>query len=328
MERRKGFTLIELLVVIAIIALLVSILMPTLQKAKDLAKDVVCKSQQHNVALAIVMYAGTYGDQFPHGDDVPDWMNDDHTNALAWNLRVGRVPLNQIPENLRDDELNGGNVEDIMRICMEGFQDHQWYDRKSGSFKCPAYYEQVRPTPPLLWTFPLTSASVRDGNGSDSHLDAGEPTMAGNGCAFSINGQIYGRGNLVIDKDANDAWTYNPEMENSSGPGKLPQAVKTTDVRGSTVMAGDCNVRGGGNQLLQWEAYPTSGKYGLHTQKARSTQDRIDFAGPWMFLTMSSHGAGSPIDFYGHPNGGANLMFADGHVQGFTKLDPAQWKID
>ncbi len=326
MERKKGFTLIELLVVIAIIALLVSILMPTLQKAKDLAKDVVCKSQQHNVALAIIMYAGTYGDQFPHNDNVPAWGDpkpDPHTNDLTWNLRVGKVPFNQIPENLRDDVANAGNVEDIIRICLEGYQDHQWYDRKSGSFKCPAYYEQVRPRPPLLWPYPETTATVKAEAGSDSnYLDPGEPTMAGDGCAFSINGQVSKWGTLSVDSDANGAWTYKGE-----GDG-FPQTVKTTDVRGATVMAGDCNVRGGGSQLIQQPTYPTSPKYGLDTQQARSKQDRIDFAGPWMFLTMSSHGNGTPIDFYGHPNEGTNLMFADGHVQGYTTIDPAQWKAD
>ncbi len=52
----KAFTLIELLVVVAIIALLVSILLPSLNKAKELVREVCCKANLRNVGLAIHMY--------------------------------------------------------------------------------------------------------------------------------------------------------------------------------------------------------------------------------------------------------------------------------
>ena len=55
-RERAAFTLIELLVVVAIIALLMSILLPSLQRARDVSKMTVCLSNQRQIGLAIVMY--------------------------------------------------------------------------------------------------------------------------------------------------------------------------------------------------------------------------------------------------------------------------------
>ena len=64
---RRGFTLIELLVVIAIIALLLSILMPSLQHAKKQATAVVCMSNQKQLSMAWVMYAEANDDKVVDG---------------------------------------------------------------------------------------------------------------------------------------------------------------------------------------------------------------------------------------------------------------------
>lgn len=55
--KRKGFTLVELLVVISIIAVLLSILMPSLRKAKEQAKKVVCMSNLKQMGLGHLLYA-------------------------------------------------------------------------------------------------------------------------------------------------------------------------------------------------------------------------------------------------------------------------------
>ncbi len=64
-RREKGFTLIELLVVIAIIALLLSILMPSLQKAKESARKIVCRSNLKTQYLACTLYVNDYADTLP-----------------------------------------------------------------------------------------------------------------------------------------------------------------------------------------------------------------------------------------------------------------------
>jgi prepilin-type N-terminal cleavage/methylation domain-containing protein len=66
-RQHRAFTLIELLVVIAIIALLVSLLLPALGNARQVARDVICKSNLKQIGLGIQMYLDDQRD--------PVWFN-------------------------------------------------------------------------------------------------------------------------------------------------------------------------------------------------------------------------------------------------------------
>jgi len=66
-SQRRGFTLIELLVVVSIIALLISILLPSLGKAKELANRVHCSANLTGIAKSMVTYSQDFSDAFPVG---------------------------------------------------------------------------------------------------------------------------------------------------------------------------------------------------------------------------------------------------------------------
>ena len=83
-NRKRAFTLVELLVVIGIIALLISILLPSLNRARAMARATVCQSNLRQMYLAIVLYQNDYKQYIPRPlwadpltgwDDPACWVN-------------------------------------------------------------------------------------------------------------------------------------------------------------------------------------------------------------------------------------------------------------
>ena len=80
MKDKRAFTLIELLVVIAIIAILASLLLPALSRAKQEAWGVNCLNNKKQLQIAWTMYTGDYNDRLPINAD----QSMDYQNTHSW----------------------------------------------------------------------------------------------------------------------------------------------------------------------------------------------------------------------------------------------------
>lgn len=104
-HRRIGFTLVELLVVIAIIGVLIALLLPAVQQAREAARRMQCSNNLKQLGLALHNYHDTYG-KFPPGYLHPETGWGAKDSSWGWGAQL--LPF--IEQNSLADALNVGNI--------------------------------------------------------------------------------------------------------------------------------------------------------------------------------------------------------------------------
>lgn len=153
--KRKAFTLIELLVVISIIALLLSILMPSLQKVKKQARAVVCQANLRQWSTIFVAYGGDNNNRFPvegRGAGGTYWMTalSDYYDYSKGDFRLcpeaGRTREGREPQDAIDDPLYDGGFGHANAIWGPGLDGWDSYKREDfGSYGANMWIFDLRP---------------------------------------------------------------------------------------------------------------------------------------------------------------------------------------
>jgi prepilin-type N-terminal cleavage/methylation domain-containing protein/prepilin-type processing-associated H-X9-DG protein len=321
---KRGFTLIELLVVIAIIAVLISLLLPAVQSAREAAHRTQCTNNLKQLALALANYEGVYG-SYPPGYCLQAYAGD-HEDAAG--------PLVRLTNFYEQSAVFNAMNFSLMMFCSENTTvtgaavGTLWCPSDGGivnyRYTYPADYGQSVGLAYLNTAMPMTYSSYAGSLGSWPFYNFGTDQMR------QVNGVFY----LIGAPPLNPIRIYGNIF--AGLPGVPPTRISSiTDGLSNTMAFGehahglyskqpDAN---GAVDFNDWNWW-VSGNFGdtiystyfpMNPQRKLATgyyESGTYIQGDDMVTAASSF----------HP-GGANFAFCDGSVR-FLKDSIDSWAID
>ena len=307
-EHRRGFTLIELLVVVAIIALLISILLPSLDRARRQARQLVCATNLKSQNSAALLYAADNEDWLPCAmlgiDERYDQGIDGKSLYPGYNSYATAIMHYLGWSGLKNVKLRGTLTTDIHENTMDMWNSEgrpSPYDNDSWRARCHAVasiemfqctdYPEFEPNPELQWDPDEEPASP-----SVMPLDYVTSAVP---IPYTENNFAYDRGRMTFD-------FFEPP-----NPVDVNLTAYVQRRRLEDFMAGVSPAD---------YIYVTEGHTGLDTKTPGALVFHHFFAGSQLPFAAEPRMA---VDSR-HP-AGVNAMFFDGHVETMElhELDPA-----
>lgn len=207
-RRKAGFTLIELLVVISIIAILMSLLLPAVQQAREAARRTQCQNNLKQLGLALHNYHDSYR-VFP-----PGWVDQNSSGAANWGWHVYVFPM--MDQGNLYDRIDVGNGS--LGYALDDAVKQQAMSQPVPGFRCPSDIAPDINMDQLMisestnqYALSTTNYVGANGGGDWSYPDTGLDGMFGRNSRVRIRDFTDGTTNTVVVGER--AW------EKQDGPG-------------------------------------------------------------------------------------------------------------
>ena len=332
MSRPRGFTLIELLVVIAIIGVLVALLLPSVQQARESARRTQCRNNLKQIGLALHSYhdtnltfppayvgeIGTSGTAF--GFSFPD-DNSNGPSGFGW----GAILLPQVDQSPLFKSLNfslpcwaprhaqAAKTKLTSFLCpsatggSEGFVVERWTVGSSAAPSVPAPF-----SPALFFAHShyVTNAGIHQPWGRapaySRDFSTPEPIPA-TGQSVIQEGPFY-RNSRIRTADVTDG------LSSTVFIGEHSSALSNKTWFGTVPYAATC-------PKLGWPSECNSAGCLVGAHSGPDTHDH-----PQVIIHAPNHPFGHTDEMFSEHNGGANILFGDGSVKFISQfIDGFLW---
>ena len=308
-SQRRGFTLVELLVVIAIIGVLVALLLPAVQAAREAARRAQCTNQIKQLALASLLHVDAHG-YFPSGGWGWKWVGDPDRGFGKSQSGPWTYSILPYMEHNQIWSMGSGvtNVSEKWQLLSA------MNARQPGGFICPSRRPSVPTGVKPHWN-PRNCKKVAVSGKSDYAINIGGDAISGDGFSGPTLGQA-----------SNPAFIWPTE---EGDPGDTTDDYNglcfiRSETRIAQVSDGTSNTYFIGEKFLRVESYDGVGKSGSSTYSTgdnetiftgfnrdyqrsgyhKPLQDRIGLTGGFLASTFGS----------AHP-GALNMSMCDGSVR-------------